>query len=189
MKTCAHCGREGNRGFEELIPEMTTCTNTAACDERGAKILRSMVRDRCIDCLAEGVETIRPAPKAGPRCVTHWRVVRDARKARDHELRLAANFELSPEQYWALYALQGGKCFGCQFATGKTKRLAVDHDHTLAEDHGHDPDKGCVRCVRALLCGPCNQIIGRLGVEALCRLIQVLTDPPARKWLAGATGE
>ena len=44
-------------------------------------------------------------------------------------------------------------------------------------------------CVRALLCGPCNQIIGRLGVEALCRLIQVLTDPPARKWLAGATGE
>jgi len=24
---------------------------------------------------------------------------------------------------------------------------------------------------------------GRLGVEALCRLIQVLTDPPARKWL------
>ena len=67
------------------------------------------------------------------------------------------------------------------------KRLAVDHDHTLALEHGHDPKVGCIACVRALLCGPCNQTIGRLGVEALCRLIEVLVDPPARKWLRSAS--
>jgi hypothetical protein len=145
----------------------------------------------CKDCKAEGITTVRkPAldrsgnPRPGQRCATHWRARRKLVSHNAHASRLAANFELTPEQYWALYALQNGRCFGCRKATGATKRLAVDHDHTLAEEHGHDPKKGCIRCVRALLCGPCNQIIGRLDIAALLRLIEVLTDPPARKWLA-----
>ena len=152
-----------------------------------------VVVKRCKDCVAEGVDPkgarklavdqhgrLRP----GPRCVTHWRARKRELRTAAHNRRLEKNFELTPEQYWALYALQGGKCFGCGYATGKAKRLAVDHDHELALEHGHPPEKGCVRCVRALLCGQCNQIIGRLGVEALQRLILVLTDPPARRWLA-----
>ncbi len=31
--------------------------------------------------------------------------------------------------YWALYEFQGGKCYVCQVATGKKRRLAVDHEH------------------------------------------------------------
>lgn len=145
----------------------------------------------CKDCKLEDITTIRKLAtkkdgslQPGPRCVTHWRARRKVVSAAAHNRRLAENYQLTEEQYWALYAMQGGKCFGCQHATGKTKRLAVDHDHVLALEHGHDPKKGCIRCVRCLLCGQCNQIIGRLGVEALCRLIIVLTDPPARKWLA-----
>lgn len=143
---------------------------------------------RCKDCVAEGVTTTRKlavdrtgALRPGPRCVTHWRARRKFVSANAHASRLAANFELTPEQYWALYAMQGGKCFGCRRATGRTKRLAVDHDHEC--DRGHDPKKGCIYCVRCLLCGQCNQIIGRLDVAALLRLIEVLTDPPAKRWL------
>lgn len=151
---------------------------------------------RCKDCVAEGIDpkgarklAMKPDGQLqpGPRCITHHRARKRHLRDVAHGRRLESNFELTPEQYWALYALQGGKCFGCRRATGKTKRLAVDHDHELAAEHGHPPEKGCIRCVRALLCSPCNQIIGRLGVEALCRLIQVLTDPPARKWLAMPT--
>jgi hypothetical protein len=36
----------------------------------------------------------------------------------------------------------------------------VDHDHRLARLHGHRTDRGCARCVRALLCNPCNLMIG-----------------------------
>jgi hypothetical protein len=42
---------------------------------------------------------------------------------------------------------------------------------------------GCSKCIRALLCAYCNEILGRLDVEALQRLITVLTDPPAQKIL------
>jgi len=144
----------------------------------------------CKDCKAEGVTTVRkPAldthgnPRPGGRCVTHWRATKKARSVAAHGQRVEKNFGITAEQYWTLYAMQGGRCFGCRRATGATKRLAVDHDHELAKQHGHPIEQGCIRCCRALLCGPCNAIIGRLGVEALCRLIQVLTDPPARKWL------
>jgi hypothetical protein len=37
---------------------------------------------------------------------------------------------------------------------------AVDHDHALAELHGHDPRTGCARCFRGILCKACNLMLG-----------------------------
>lgn len=135
----------------------------------------------CKDCVAEGVTTSRPATYAGPRCATHHRAVQRQRKARAHERRTENTFGITGPQYWALYEAQGGRCYICQWARGATKRLAVDHDHKKCGTH--PAEQGCIDCVRALLCGPCNQTIGRLGVEALERAITVLTDPPAAKIL------
>lgn len=140
----------------------------------------------CKDCLAEGVTTLRPTPHPGPRCVTHHRAVTRQRKARAHERRTQATFGITGEQYWELYEAQGGRCYICQWARGAVKRLAVDHDHDKCDDH--PAEQGCIRCVRALLCGPCNQMIGRLRVDALQRAITVLTDPPAQK-LLGVSGQ
>lgn len=144
----------------------------------------------CKDCVADGVTTERKiatrpdgSPQPGPRCVTHHRAVKRKRRDRAHELHIGANFGITAEDYQTIYASQGGKCFICQFATGARKRLAVDHEHNKPGCE-HNPKQGCPQCVRALLCGPCNQTIGRYGVEALMRAIQVLTNPPARKVLA-----
>lgn len=134
---------------------------------------------RCIDCNANGIETSRAALKPGPRCEEHWRDRKKNVALAAHARRLEKNFEISAEIYWAIYEYQGGRCFGCGRATGKTKRLAVDHDHSCTA--GHDPKSGCPLCIRALLCGPCNETLGRLDVAALQRLITVLTDPPAQK--------
>lgn len=64
---------------------------------------------------------------------------------------------------------QGGKCFICQRATGKRRRLAVDHDHKTGR-------------VRGLLCNPCNRdVLGHLrdSVAALERAVTYLKHPPA----------
>jgi hypothetical protein len=134
---------------------------------------------RCKDCVIEGVTTLRPTPHPGPRCSTHHRAWRQRAKNLAHERHLAADFELTPEQYWMLYAYQNGLCFICRKASGKSKRLAVEHEHGLCDDH--PPDHGCLRCIRALCCGRCNRLVAFLDVEALCRAIELLTDPPARK--------
>lgn len=191
---CCFCDRAASKTLMVLMGDARwRCKSGPACERRVRAAERAKNAGRCIDCVAEGITTARKLAtkpdgslRPGPRCITHQRALKKVRSRAAHARRLAENYELTPEQYWAIYAMQGGKCFGCQRATGRTKRLAVDHDHELALEHGHDPKKGCVLCVRCLLCGQCNQTIGRLGVEALCRLIQVLTDPPARKWLAAA---
>jgi predicted ATPase len=137
----------------------------------------------CADCIAEGVERYRP-PAIGKdgkavarlRCTTHHRAHRKAARTKAKDVRLARTYEL-PEGvgYAALYASQGGRCYVCRRATGKVKRLAVDHNHRTGE-------------VRGLLCGPCNKgVIGHLreDPEALRRAIVYLLSPPARPVLRG----
>jgi hypothetical protein len=135
----------------------------------------------CKDCVRLGLPLTRDAKYPGPRCATHDLVERRRQKDLAHTRRLEKNFGIDDGDYRRLHQSQGGKCFICRRATGKTKRLAVDHDHHAG--CGHHPKLGCPKCIRALLCGPCNQLIGRYGPDALRRAIEVLTDPPARKVL------
>lgn len=140
-----------------------------------------MRQTRCIDCNALGRVTSRAALKPGPRCEEHHFARRRAVSKQNHTRRIEQNFGITETIYDTLYLAQGGVCFGCGKAKGKRRRLAVDHDHTCKE--GHDPKMGCPKCIRALLCAYCNEILGRLDAEALSRLIIVLKDPPAQKIL------
>ena len=128
----------------------------------------------CVDCAAEGVTTKRPITSGvrKPRCSTHTRAHRQKAKARNHSKMVERTYSLTGEQYVLLYEAQGGRCANCQIATGKVKRLAVEHDHVTGEVFG-------------LACGPCNIMLGRLGrkVDAYIRVINYLNDPPARRTL------
>lgn len=91
-----------------------------------------------------------------------------------HRTRVAGVYGIGRDDYDRLYAAQGGMCPICQRATGKTRRLSVDHDHaTLA--------------VRGLLCRPCNSMLGhgRDEVAFFERVIAYLLTPPARSVLSG----
>ena len=94
--------------------------------------------------------------------------------------RVESTYGLTPEQYDELLDFQGGVCALCQRARGATKRLAVDHDHRQAMRDGHDPKTGCPNCVRGLVCGPCNDVLGhfRDDIAAARRLMHYLTSPP-----------
>jgi len=128
----------------------------------------------CKDCVAETDPLLappkRPAPHPGPRCATHHRAAVKAAKAQAHDRKSQRVYGLAPGQYEELYAFQDGHCALCLRATGKTKRLAVDHDHATGE-------------VRGLLCGPCNQILGhgRDDPEYFQRIIDYLSQPPFQK--------
>lgn len=140
-----------------------------------------MAQTRCIDCRSMGRQSTRPAYNPGPRCEEHWRAERRRRSNAAHANRIAATYHITGEQYWAIYEAQGGRCAICQRGKGKSKRLAVDHDHK--KGCGHDPKMGCPKCIRALLCTVCNDLIGKLDVPALLRAIDVLEHAPAQKVL------
>lgn len=69
--------------------------------------------------------------------------------------------------YDRLYKFQNGTCAICQRATGKTKRLAVDHDHKTND-------------IRGLLCSNCNRFLGHIrdSPDAFARGVAYLLNPP-----------
>lgn len=126
---------------------------------------------QCKDCRAQGVTTVRPAPHVGPRCASHWRVEKKARRERAHERMLASSYGgLTKDEYDRILAYQDGRCYMCQRATGATRRLSVDHDHASG-------------LVRGALCRPCNDILGhaRDDIVFFRRGMAYLVDPPAQR--------
>lgn len=128
----------------------------------------------CADCLEEGITTWRPIASGTrvKRCATHTRIFKKAARIASAARQIEKRYGVTGDQYWALYEAQGGRCALCQRATGKTKLLAVEHDHQTGEVFG-------------LCCGPCNLMLGRLGrtIDPYVRTINYLLDPPARRVL------
>lgn len=121
---------------------------------------------RCKDC-EPGSK--RPAPHPGPRCSTHNRQRKQELRDRAHAAHIAATYGgLTANEYRAMYQFQGETCAICRRATGKTRRLAVDHDHQTGR-------------VRGLLCRPCNKMLGhgRDDPSFFRRAAGYLTVPPA----------
>lgn len=92
--------------------------------------------------------------------------------------RVGVTYNLTPEQYKALVAScyknkQGDPlCMICV----KFKATQVDHDHKCCNG-----PYSCGKCVRGLLCGRCNNILGRMrdDVQTFRNAIQYLNHPPA----------
>lgn len=131
----------------------------------------------CKDCRAEGITTVRPAVRPGPRCITHWRVVVAARREADRAQHRYRTYGLTADQHDAILEAQQGRCAICRRATGRTRALSVDHDHKL-EHLGAE-------AVRGLLCRPCNDLLGHVrdDVTVLLRAVDYLLHPPARPYV------
>lgn len=135
----------------------------------------------CIDC-SNGDGPLppkhRPAPYGGPRsarCATHNREFRKAQKDASHARRVKSVYTMDIAEYDRLKEYQNGKCAICQRATGQTKRLAVDHDHTCCSGK-----TSCGECIRGLLCGPCNSMLAHVrdDMATLRRAIWYLNWSP-----------
>lgn len=131
----------------------------------------------CKDCGGKKSRTV----ESELRCIKCKRAKRQADRDRSHESRVGKVYGLEPGDYQLQYEAQGGVCPGCLRANGKTKRLAVDHNHKI-EEFGKIS-------VRGLLCGPDNQIIGhgRDDPQYFLRMYKYLMSPPA--WETFGTGE
>lgn len=134
----------------------------------------------CVDCAAlpdhEQPRTPRPAYHGGPRskrCASHFRARQKVQRAEAAEKRVQRVYGLEPGEYERLLAFQGGTCaFPRCKATGRRRRLAVDHDHDTGEPRG-------------LLCYPHNfDLLGKY-VKDLQDALDYLADPPARQYRRG----
>ena len=75
------------------------------------------------------------------------------------EGRMMRLYQMTLNDYEILLEAQGGVCNLCGNPP-KQNRLAVDHDHACCPG-----EKTCGKCVRGLLCTPCNLALGRVEDE------------------------
>lgn len=68
------------------------------------------------------------------------------------------SYSLTLDAYQALLEIQGGGCRICSATPETPYSLHVDHDHSCCPSY----KRSCGRCVRGLLCSPCNTALGLL---------------------------
>lgn len=82
-----------------------------------------------------------------------------------------STYGLTETEYRVLYYAQGGRCYVCRKATGKSRRLGVDHNHLTGEVRG-------LVCTGSLTANTCNRLIAIYDREQLLRAVEMLSDPP-----------
>lgn len=71
-------------------------------------------------------------------------------------------YNLPRERFLALYASNGGLCAVCLLNRGDT----IDHDHECCVPMAMKGGSwSCGKCVRAVLCGPCNRVLGMMNED------------------------
>jgi recombination endonuclease VII len=84
---------------------------------------------------------------------------------------LKITFKMSLEDFAKRVKKQKGHCAGCGARLHKGN-CNVDHNHTCCPGK-----KSCGKCIRGILCSPCNQALGLLkdSVKTLLRLVRYLS--------------
>src|SRR5687768_2026711 len=104
-------------------------------------------KSSCKDC---GSGT-RKLSSPGPRCATCHRNRRNALSLTRRLTYVAKQYNLTGERYLRLYNRFEGLCWICRYRKGRQ----VDHDHKCCKGK-----TSCGKCVRGILCGPCNKFLG-----------------------------
>lgn len=88
----------------------------------------------------------------------------------------AARYGMTGRQLRVMSEQQGGRCKICDREPGKRK-LSVDHDHSCCPGN-----TSCGKCVRALICNPCNVALGMMkdSVSTLRRAADYLEEFPSQ---------
>lgn len=128
----------------------------------------------CVDChplgLASGEKPKRDAPFPGPRCYTHNREVKKARKAARQDKYQQQTYGITQAEKEQVIEEQGGGCICSPWTgyNGKTRALSTDHDHETM-------------IVRGVLCKHCNDLLGRVrdSQAYFQAMLAYLQNPPA----------
>lgn len=123
----------------------------------------------CKDCGS----TTRRVSAPGPRCATCHRARRTQASSARRLTYVAKQYNLTPEQYEDLRKDLRRNARGqyiCPLCDRNQARC-VDHDHKCCAGK-----VSCGKCVRGLICSPCNKFLGHLrdDPEAFLRFEQYL---------------
>lgn len=173
-------GDPGPAQFREYVPGGALCTGPACSRPAKAKKLctthyKQMVAGRPLSVIRDSTRHNADGLKQCSRC-DRWLPLEefhastkssDGRRSRCircvRNTHLFVKYGINLDFYEHLLEEQGGVCAICGQVDPKGA-LHVDHDHACCPRGGERGDRtgsvSCGRCVRGLVCGPCNKALG-----------------------------
>jgi len=153
-KPCEFCQTE----FVPKDVRAQYCSNN--CKGR-ARYWRHNPREerQCVVCGAETTHRRRETIYCSHNCAEKQRRSTGRGKAASRKHTLKRFHQLTLEAYEQMVKDQDGRCAICGSPSPGAHGWQVDHDHRCCPSRS----RGCGRCVRGLLCGPCNLGLGQFA--------------------------
>lgn len=153
------------RGPDAPVPESKLCSDCLQVKSMedfspGNNKMKGGRASYCRPCAAVRMKVWREAnPERRREHMMRSHERRAPTRAKD---RMKTDYGITFEQFEAMLAAQGRVCAICQGTKchGNGTRFHVDHDH-----HCCPRGKACGKCLRGLLCGNCNTMIGLAGED------------------------
>lgn len=118
----------------------------------------------------DGSRHVYPGARCKPCVNKARRATYDPVATRGYSLK--KRYGMTNQQFDERLAKQGGGCAACGVTEMVGKWWHVDHDHACCPTNA----RSCGRCIRGILCHPCNTALGSAGdsIERLEQLINYL---------------
>lgn len=146
--------------------ECNICTRIVSTDEMHVdKRVNTGFSNTCESCFVEASRERKRLDKARYRTTPEY-------KAKYRAWQLKRYYGLTTERFDAIFESQGRACASCGSDTPRwTKGWCIDHDHTCCQ-----VTPTCGKCVRGILCMPCNMTVGMMkeSVDDLLAVVDYL---------------
>lgn len=178
---CSGCGAEKVRWLSNLKQARTGCLVCTPLSTLNRPALEAIVASR---------EAAALVSDTGRICLTcqEWKpweeFSRDERRRRGRQSNcmkcaswhtVKSQYGIDKSEFHALLEIQNGACALCGEPELGGKRLSVDHDHSCCGEN-----RACKNCIRGLLCGNCNRMLGFVERRAaiMARFADYLASRP-----------
>jgi hypothetical protein len=188
LKTCIKCEEEKDEALfkksSDIRCKSLTKKMCKACDAAGSKAYREAHPEE----VKEGMRRYR---KANLRKIVKMNIAWGKRNPeKKKNLVLRSRYNITIDQFNEILKNQDNKCIIFLVEFSNTRRGLnpnVDHDHKCCPEGA----KSCGKCVRGLICGSCNRMLGRLKDDPANfeRVLEYLKKEPIGATLCSARSE
>jgi hypothetical protein len=158
LRICFKCGFIGIEEKFKTDGRKTYTNVCKACDIVSAKVYRNNNIDKCYEAGKKYREANRDYKRQAYR---KWQLANMDKVRAVNERCRYKRYNLTKEQFNSMLKRQNDCCAICKRFFDRLSKYTtphIDHDHKCCTK----TLQCCGKCIRGLLCGPCNQYLGKI---------------------------